>query len=140
MPYTPVRRLPDADELLKDILRGATLTAFVENPANLWALVESGPVAIAYRFGGKANATPLVDVATIQVITYGTSRKVAADCAETVRCALQDAAKNRAGNAHGYIERFAEVIAPAETRDPGLPDRKWRFDATYSITVRPNPA
>lgn len=140
MPYTPVRRLPDVDLLLMDVLRAATLTAFVEPPANLWPLVGSGPVAICYRFGGKAASTPLADTATIQAIAYANNRQVAADCAETIRCALQDAAKNRAGNSHGYVQAFAEVIAPAETRDPALPDRTWRFDATYSVTVRPAPA
>lgn len=139
MPYTPVRLTPDAEALVIAILKaGSVPKVSTEAPANLYTVL---PYVVAYRFGGSSDHLRLRDRATFQVQAWGASRELAADLAETCRVLLFQAAlkQQTVVGVAGYVNRFTEVSAPAEIRTADQPDRTWRFDATYSLRIRPTP-
>lgn len=134
-PYTVRRWAPDVEAITLDVLRaGGVPRCSTEVPANLYTIL---PYVVAYRAAGASGQPRLSDRALIHVQAWGASRESAADLAETCRVLLWEAAHAQAAHSGGYVNRLREDLAPAEVRTGDQPDRTWRFDAEYTITVRP---
>ena len=128
--------LPDADALALSIIRTAFPAAKVgtQIPADLLA---SLPFGLCARFGGAAVDPRFLDRATFDVQTFGGSRKVASDFAYDIREAFRLAAANQTVYPLGHVARYREVTAPTELRTADQADGLWRFQATYSLFLRP---
>jgi hypothetical protein len=131
------RLLPDAALLGKAILEQSGAPCSPDVPANL---LKYCPRFTFYRTGSGAVSS-LLDRATCQCIAWGTSYVQARDLAETGRTLFWQAWQSTPQfmTADGWACRIDEVSAPTETRTEGQPDGVWRFDATYTLWVRPLP-
>lgn len=134
MVYTPVRVTPDAEKMLIAVLTAGTVRCSTDPPANLYTVL---PYTVAYRFGGLSVDPRFVDRATCHLQCYGSSRDIASDLAETCRVLLFRAWRSGIAYGGARVSKFNEVLAPFGVPDPSMPDRVWRFDATYSLRVRP---
>lgn len=129
--------LPDSDALVLAVLRAAISDQEfgTQIPADLLA---SLPFATASRIGGAAVDPRFLDSATFDVQTWAGTRKAAFDLAAACRAALLDAWLNATVYEDlGHISSFREITGPAEIRTPDQADGLWRFQATYTLTLRP---
>ena len=101
-------------------------------------LLDSLPYATAVRFGGSSIDPRFLDSATFDVQTWAADRKDAFDLATACRNALRDAWINGTVYAGlGHISHFREITGPNELRTADQADGLWRFQATYSLALRP---
>ena len=129
--------LPDADALVLTALRaGVSGQEFgTQIPADL---LNSLPFVSVRRIGGASVDPRFLDRATIDLQTWGSTRKEAFDVAIACRDALRDAWL--AGTAYtnlGHISHFREIAAPSELRTSDQAANVWRTQATYSLFLRP---
>ena len=128
--------LPDADALVLSVIRAAipTIKLGTQIPDNL---LTNLPYATARRFGGAAVDPRFLDRASVDVQTWGASRKAASDLAYDIREAFRAAAANQTVYTLGHIARYRENAAPTELRTTDQADNVWRFQASYSLFLRP---
>ena len=131
--------LPDADGLILSVIEAAepTLSLGTQIPDDL---LDDLPFAMVRRFGGAAVDLRFLDRATVDVQTWAASRKSAYDTIDAVRTAFIDAAYNQTTFPLGHIARCVEVAAPSELRTVDQAGDVWRFQASYSLFLRPAPA
>lgn len=135
--------LPDADMLVLDVIRTAepTLNCGTQIYDKLIEDVTAGePFAMVRRFGGAAVDPRFYDRATFDIQVWASTRKAAFDTSSAIREALLDAALNQTTFDEGHIARMVEVAGPSELRTADQADGVWRFQATYSLFLRPAPA
>jgi hypothetical protein len=128
--------LPYADGLVVAILRAA-LTAEVGTlvPHDLYG--SPRPFVLARRVGGAAILPGHLDGATVDVQAYAATRRAAAELAELARTALYVAWRDQTVFPDGHVAGYGEISGPAELRTNGQPDGLYRFQATYSLALRP---
>lgn len=134
MPLVPQRLLPDADDVARDVLLTSGVPVMANTPANLLDLL---PAVVVRRFGGAAVHSALLDRATVAVDAYAGTRREAADLAETCRVLLYRAWREQTIHAGASVAKFNEIASPSELRGDGQPDQLYRFNATYSLHLRP---
>lgn len=131
------RLLPYADSLLIGIVRAALPGVEVGTlvPADL----PSNPrlFVLLHRVGGAAIDLQFLDRATVDVQTYAPTRRGAADLADDVRTVLFTAYRIQHATPEGHIAYFREVAGPSELRTANQPDALYRFQATYTASLRP---
>lgn len=93
------------------------------------------PVLRAIRIGGAQVKHGLLEAPLVQIDSFATDRRGAAQVASNARDALE-AAKNQI-TPEGYIGWVTEVSGPVELRDPDQPNNIFRFSATYELRTRP---
>lgn len=131
------RLLPYADALLIALVRAAIPDAEAGTlvPADLPN--NPRPFVLVHRVGGAAIDPQFLDQATVDVQAFADTRTGAADLAETVRVALFEAYRTQQVNQHGHIAYYRETSGPSEVRTADQPDQLYRFQATYSLALRP---
>lgn len=134
MPLIPQRLLPDADDVIRSILSASGVPVMVNTPADLMAML---PAVIASRFGGGSIHPALLDRATFSVDAYASSRRDAADLAETCRVLLYRAWREQTSHAGASVANYVETSGPFELRSDGQADGLYRFNGTYSLALRP---
>lgn len=134
MPLIPQRLLPDADDVIRDILLASGVSVMVNTPADLMNLL---PAVVASRFGGGSIHPALLDRATFSVDAYASTRREAANLAETCRVLLYRAWREQTVHAGASVARYVETSGAFELRTDGQADELYRFNATYSLYVRP---
>lgn len=135
-----VPTLPDADMLILDIVRTA-IPAGVEFGTQIPAdLLASMPFCKLNRVGGGAVDPRFLDRASIDVQVWADDRTTAYTTARAVGNALRDAALNQTVFDAGHVARFVEESGPSELRSTDQPSNVWRFQASYSLFLRPAPA
>lgn len=134
MPLIPQRLFPDADDVIRDILGASGVLVMVNTPADLMNLL---PAVVASRFGGGSIHPALLDRATFSVDAYARTRREAADLAETCRVLLYRAWREQTAHAGASVANYTETAAPFELRSDGQADELYRFNATYSLAIRP---
>lgn len=135
--------LPDADLLLLSIVKAAepTFKIGTQIPADLLKKVDAGtPFATIRRFGGSAVNVEFYDRASIDVQTWAKTRKASYDMSAAIRAAFLDAWLSQTTYPLGHVGRFSETTGINELRTADQADRVWRFQATYSMFLRPAPA
>jgi len=137
--YTPLRHLADVDDVVRAVLQAGGVTVGANIPADLATRI--GPADSHYvsarRFGGAAVHARLLDRAAVSVDAWANTRRGAADVAETCRVLLFTAWRAQTVHAGASISSYSETSAPAELRTGGQPPDEWRFNAAYSLHVRP---
>lgn len=128
--------LPDADALALSVIRAAypAIKLGTQIPDDILSVL---PYATCVRFGGSAVDPRFLDRATYNVQTWGGTRKAASDLAYDIREVFRLAAANQTVYPLGHIARYREVTAPTELRTADQADNLWRFQATYSLFLRP---
>ena len=134
MVYVPLRHLPDVDDLVLAILESGDVTCGANLPPDL---VDRLPYVSARRFGGSAVHPQFLDRATITVDAYAATRRAAADLAETCRVLLYAAWRSQTTHGGASVAHYSEVTAPAELRTDGQLERLHRYQAAYSLHIRP---
>lgn len=131
-----MRLLPDVDLLVREVVTSAVPGVNVGTmiPADL---ADRLPFVMARRVGGTAVHPRFADRALVDVQVWASDRKTASDLAESVRTALFLAWERQTVTPYGSIGAYAETAAPTELRDETTPDGVYRFQATYSLVVRP---
>ena len=134
----PLAALPDADALVLAVIRAGIsgIAIGTQMPANL---VDHLPYAVAARFGGAAVDPRFLDRATVTVDTWDNTRAGSSALARQIRTVLRDAALNQTTFTEGHIVSFREVSGPFELRTADQADTLWRFNARYSLFLRPAP-
>lgn len=133
----PVPTLPDSDKLALAVLTAAMPSQEfgTQIPKDL---LDSLPYATVARFGGASVDPRFLDSATVDMQTWGATRKDAFDLAHACRNAFRDAWLN--GTVYdgiGHISHFREITGPSELRTADQADGLWRTQATYSLGMRP---
>lgn len=130
------RLLPDADALILALIRPAlpSVDVATEPPDDLTA---RAPLVVAQRVSGAAIHPRFLDRPTFNVDAWHTTRKDAADLAESVRVALVDAVERQIVTEHGHVSHIDEQTGPAYLRTAEQPDTLHRFQAMYSLATRP---
>lgn len=133
--------LPDADALLLSVIRAGTsaVTVGTQIPSTLLEKIKTKPFGTVKRIGGSAADPRYLDQATVDVQTWATSRKAAYDAAAVIRSTLLDAALDQTTFPLGHIARFVELSGISELRTADQAGGVWRFQATYSLFLRPAP-
>ena len=131
--------LPDADALVLSVIAAAepTLNLGTQIPADL---LDKLPFAVVRRFGGAAVDLRFLDRATFDVQAWAGSRKAAYDTVDAIRTAFIDVVYNQTKFPLGHIARCVEIAAPSELRTVDQAGDVWRFQASYSLFLRPAPA
>ena len=135
--------LPDADMLVLSVIETAqpVLNIGTQIYDDLVDDVTAGdPFVLVRRIGGAWVYPNLYDRASFDVQTWGASREDAYNAAVTVRDLLYAAAHSQTTFPLGHIARFVVVQAPAELRTADQAGDIWRFQASYSLFLRPAPA
>ena len=134
MAYSPLRYLPDCDDVILAILGAGGIACGANIPADL---LDRLPYVSAKRFGGSAVDPQFLDRATYSVDAWAAGRRAAADLAETCRVLLFTAWRSQRLYAGASVAHFAEVTAPAELRTDGQASGLDRYQASYTLHVRP---
>lgn len=123
-----------AEPLIRSWLAGrfpAPVRVVTELPADL----ETVPVLQVTRIGG-ADSLPVLDVANVDVDTFGPSREAARDLAEEVRAALRFELPGSV--IEGALVAEVTTISAPRWVPYGNPNVR-RFVASYRITIRSTP-
>jgi hypothetical protein len=135
-----VPTLPDADMLILDIVRTA-IPAGVEFGTQIPAdLIESLPFCKLNRIGGSSVDPRFLDRASIDVQVWADDRTTAYATTRAVGDALRDAALDQTTFDDGHVAHFVEETGPSELRTADQAADVWRFQASYSLFLRPAPA
>lgn len=139
MVYVPLRLLADLDDVVHAILIAGGVTVGANIPADLSARIAPAGAhyVAARRFGGAAVDPRFLDRGAVSVDVWATTRRAAADVAETCRVLLFTAWRTQTVHAGASISSYGESTAPAELRTDGQPADQWRYSASYSLHVRP---
>ncbi|WP_157745342.1 hypothetical protein [Nocardiopsis gilva] len=132
------RRLPRVNALLLAVLRSA-LAPRVAVGTRIPGRMRY-PFVLARRVGGAAPDPRLFyDVALVDVQVWATSDAEAEDIAQQSRGALADAARppQWAFPGLGHIQHFSEEAAPVDIPSDAEDHGIYRYQATYTLTVRP---
>lgn len=131
------RLLPYADSLLANIVRDALPEVEVGTlvPADLPS--DPRPFVLLHRVGGAAIDLQFLDSATVDVQAYAGTRRGAAELVEEVRAALFHAWRGQRVTEEGHIAYVREITGPSELRTSNQADSLYRFQATYSLALRP---
>lgn len=127
--------LADVDALLHSILTAVGVKHLTEVGPDLYQRM---PLVVAYRASGAAVHPELLDRATVFAQAWAGNKGSAYALALDVRLALFRAWRNQIKYSTGVVNHYSEVSGPSEIRGVGQPDNAWRYDATYSITIRPS--
>lgn len=133
------RLLPDADQLVLDVIRSALGPDNVGNfiPADL---AEMLPYITAARITGPPRHPRFAGNPTIDVQTWADDRKTASDLAESVRVAFYEAWRTQTVYPSGWISHQRCTSEPANLPLTGAaanaPQDLYRFQATYRLVVR----
>lgn len=131
--------LPNADSLILQAI-DATSPTYERGTQIPDDLLSRLPFALVRRFGGAAVDLRFLDRATVDVQAWADTRRGAWDVVDAVRTVFIDAAHNQTTFPLGHIARCVEVIGPSELRSVDQADGVWRFQASYSLFLRPAPA
>lgn len=134
---TELPTLPDADLLLIEILDALTPDGTALGTQIPDDLLDRLPFVVGVRFGGGDADDRFLDRATVTIDVWASSRQSASDIASEIRFGLRDAARNQTVYTNGHLARRDVTSAPAELRTPEQADNVWRFNATYSLVLRP---
>ncbi len=139
MVFTPLRDLPDVDDVLLAVLGGGEVVCGANVPADLAERLKpaGSHYVAAHRFGGAAVHPEFLDRATVEVDSWSASRRTAESVAQTCRVLLYGAWRSQQRHAGASISRYLEVTAPAELPTGSQSDGLYRFGATYSLHIRP---
>lgn len=133
------RLLPDADQLVLDVIRSGVSADNVANtiPADL---AERLPFITARRITGPPAHPRFAGNPTVDVQVWADDRKTSADLAESVRVAIYEAWRTQATYPSGWISHQVCTSEPAEIRPTGgaaaAPQELYRFQATYRLVIR----
>lgn len=133
------RYLPDNDLLALQVIRGALPgdDAGTVIPSDL---IDKLPFHAVRALADKPAHPEFGGRCRVVVQTWGDSRKIAADRAETVRIAFYDAWRQQTQFAAGFIAFQECIAAPAEVPNSSLDGKPaqnlYRFQATYRLVVR----
>lgn len=133
------RVLPDSMKVAGEVLAQCGAPVGHNVPKDLPGLLAVSPRFTAYRAGGVADESLLLDRANIYVIAWALAYEDARDLAETGRTLLQRAWRAGWSGTNGRITLWRELIAPNEVELANQPDGVHRFDAMYRINTRPPP-
>lgn len=136
MSPTLVRDLPDAMELVREVLLAAAVPCGPDVPPKLLAAC---PRFTAYRSGGQVLKPKLLDRPIMTVIAFDTTYEGARDLAETGQSLLLRAWLGNFHSANGSIGKVEVLSAPSQVQLANTPYGVFRFDATYRLHVRPAP-
>lgn len=132
------RLLPDTDLLLGTYLNAvlaAGVTVSNHVPADVLAQM---PYVRVVRIGGGDTHPQFATNPTVQTDCWASTRAKADDLAEDVRVALWQAWRTQTDLGGGHIARFRVDTAPAELRLPDQLSKVYRYQAVYTLIVRPN--
>jgi hypothetical protein len=132
--FTPARLLADVDDVVRAVLADSGVPVGANVPADL---LDRLPYISAKRIGGASVHPQFLDRGLIAVDCWSGSRRTAAEIAETCRTLLYRAWRSQTKFAGASIARFDESSAPAELRTAGQAESLYRFNAAYSLHIRP---
>lgn len=129
--------LPDEDFLLVEILATITPDGTSIGTQMPDHVLNDLPFVAAHAFGGPDVDDRFLTRATVTVDVWAATRKAASDIARGIRTGLRDAVRNQTVYDNGHLSRRDVISAPSELRTPERADNVWRFNATYSLVLRP---
>lgn len=133
------RYLPDADMLVLEVIRGYLPGQQVGNviPADL---ANRLPYVTAIRVSGPPLHPRFAGGPTVDVQTWASTRRGAADLAESVRVAFYEAWRSQTVYPSGAWVAFQRCLSePAEIRATdslATPQDLYRFQASYRLVIR----
>ncbi|MCP3801853.1 hypothetical protein NLX83_21540 [Allokutzneria sp. A3M-2-11 16] len=131
------RYLPDAEVLVCAILRDALPDIDVVTLIPPDLADRPRPLVWVRRIGGSAVHPQFLDRATVDIQCWGTGRRQVAGLAEQVRSILWNTHRAQTARAEGSLASYQESSAPAEIRTGTQSPRLYRYQATYSLGIRP---